>query len=246
LQSSRQPVIKLVRITAALALAAGALVPTSAAFANAGEVTHLSGAVVARKADGRSQILGVISQVQVGDVVATAENAYARVKFSDGTEAVLRPATQVKIEAFSFQQDAPQKDNVVLSLLKGGMRSVTGLLARRNPANFRVATPSATIGIRGTHFGATYCNNDCSNVPGGGSGAANGLHVDVADGQITLTNAGGTLTLGVGQFGHAPSPTAPPVIVPPTQGIKFTPPPAMTGPGGVLGIGKAGGLECSI
>jgi hypothetical protein len=227
------------------ALACCALLPISAAVAaSAGEVTHLSGAVMARKPDGRSQILTVKSQVQEGDVVATAENSYARLKLGDGTEAVLRPSTQVKIDAFAFQQDQPQKDNVVLSLLKGGMRAVTGLLAKRNPANFRVATPSATIGIRGTHFGAIFCNNDCA----GGSGPTppNGLHVDVADGQVILTNQGGTLTLGVGQFGYAPQSNVPPVSVPAAQGLKFTPPPSMSGPGGALGIGKAGGLECSI
>jgi len=248
LQSSRQRVTSRKRTAAALLLAVGALVPASAAFANAGEVTHLSGAVVARKPDGRSQILGVKSQVQEGDVVATAENAYARVKFGDGTEAVLRPSSQVKIEAFSFQQDAPQKDSVVLSLLKGGMRAVTGLLARRNPAAFRVSAPSATIGIRGTHFGLQYCNNDCANLPGAGGGPPpNGLHADVADGQISITTQAGTINVGVGQFAYVQSPATLPVIVPPSQGIKTVLPPQATTPGAAGGtVGKTGGLECSI
>ena len=89
---------------------------------------------------------------------------------------MLRPNTQLKIEAYSYDERQPQSDNVLISLLKGGMRSVTGLLGRRNPGNFRVATPSATIGIRGTHFGALVCNNDCQNIirsptdHGGGGG----------------------------------------------------------------------------
>jgi hypothetical protein len=248
LQSSRQRVTSLARIAAVPALAACALAVAAGAQAqSAGEVTHLSGAVVARKADGRSQILGVKSQVQEGDVVATADNAYARVKFGDGTEAVLRPASQVKIEAFSFQPDTPQKDNVVLSLLKGGMRAVTGVLARRNPANFRVTAPSATIGIRGTHFGLQFCNNDCANLPGAGGGTPpNGLHADVADGQISITTQAGTINVGVGQFAYVQSPTALPVIVPPSQGIKTVLPPQATSPGAGGTVGKAGGLECSI
>jgi hypothetical protein len=195
--------------------------------------------VVARKADGRSQILGVKSQVQEGDVVATAENAYARVKFGDGTEVVLRPATQVKIDAFTFQEQQPQKDNVVLSLLKGGMRAVTGLLARRNPANFRVSAPSATIGIRGTHFGLQFCNNDCGGLPGS---PPNGLHADVADGQISITTQAGTINVGVGQFAYVQGPTTLPVLVPPSEGVKTVLPPQAAG--GT--VGKAGGLECSI
>jgi len=216
--------------------------------AAAGEVTHLSGAVVARKSDGRSQILSVKSQVVEGDVLATAENSYARVKFGDGTEAVLRPATQVKIDAFTFNEQRPQQDNVVLSLLKGGMRAVTGLLARRNPANFRVATPSATIGIRGTHFGLQFCNNDCGGLTGPQGGApANGLHADVSDGQISLTTQAGTITVGVGQFAYVQNPTVLPVLVPPAQGLKVVLPPQATTPGVAGGtVGKTGSLECTI
>jgi hypothetical protein len=223
------------------------LVP-SGAWAAAGEVTHLSGAVVAQRPDGQSRILSVKSGVEQGDVVATADNSYARVKFSDGTETVLRPATQVKIEAFSFQEQRPQSDNVVLSLLKGGMRAVTGLLARRNPASFRVATPSATIGIRGTNFGLQFCNNDCGGLssPKGGP-PANGLHADVADGTITLTTQAGTLPVGVGQFAFVQSPVVLPVLVPPAEGVRIPLPPQATGPAALGGtVGKTGGLECAV
>ena len=231
-----------------LLIALGVMLVPSGAWAAAGEVTHLSGAVVAQRPDGQSRILSVKSQVQEGDVLATAENSYARVKFGDGTEAVLRPATQVKIDAFSFQEQRPQQDNVVLSLLKGGMRAVTGLLARRNPASFRVATPSATIGIRGTNFGLQFCNNDCGGLssPKGGP-PANGLHADVADGTITLTTQAGTLPVGVGQFAFVQSPVVLPVLVPPAEGVRITLPPQATGPAQLGGtVGKTGGLECAV
>ena len=139
-----------------------------AALAAAGNVTHLSGAVVARRGDGQSQILSVKSEVREGDVIATAENSYARLKFGDGTEVVLRPNTQMKVDAFQYEEQRPKQDNVLLSLLKGGLRSVTGLLAKRNAASFRVQAPNATIGIRGTNFGLLYCQNDCGKVPGPG------------------------------------------------------------------------------
>ena len=140
-------------LAALLALGAWS-VPAPAIAGPAGEITHVSGAVMAQKADGQSRILSVKSTVNEGDVVATADNSYARVKFTDGSEAVLRPASQVKIDRFNFEEQKPQSDGMVLSLLKGGMRAVTGLLGKRNPAAVRVATPSATIGIRGTTFSA--------------------------------------------------------------------------------------------
>ena len=209
--------------------------------AGAGEVTHVSGAVMARKADGQSRILSVKSEVQEGDVLATAENSYARIKFSDGTDAVLRPATQVKIDSFKFEEQRPQGDNVVMSLLKGGMRAVTGLLGKRNPANFRIATPSATIGIRGTTFHAEVVG------PGGG-GLAPGLYVQVLDGVVNLSNKGGSQNFSAGQFGFTPNFNQPPVVLPNNPGIQFTPPPAFNAPPqtGAMGVGKSGGLECTI
>jgi hypothetical protein len=234
---------------AALALVALAVhLPAPALAAGAaGEVTHVSGAVMAQKPDGQSRILSVKSPVNEGDVVATADNSYARVKFADGTEAVLRPASQVKIDRFNFEEQKPQSDGMVLSLLKGGFRSVTGLLGKRNPANMRVATPSATIGIRGTTFGALYCQNDCGGTAGGGTAPANGLHVDVSDGTIILQNQGGSQNFSAGQFGYVPNANAPPVVVPPTPGVQFTPPPSFLAPSGQAGgIGKSGGAACTI
>lgn len=242
MQSSRQPVTKPRTWAAALValLALGALqLPAPAIAASAGEITHLSGALVARKADGQSKILSVKSNVEEGDVLATAENSYARVKFSDGGEVVLRPATQLKIDAFKFDEQRPQADGMLLSLLKGGMRSVTGLLGRRNPAAMRVATPSATIGIRGTTFQAE--------LGGAGTALPPGLHVQVIDGVINLSNSGGSQNFSAGQFGFVPNFNQPPVVVPANPGIQFTPPPSFAAPAGAIGgVGKSGGLECSI
>lgn len=231
----------------ALLLGFGALLP-DAAFAAAGAVTHLSGAVVARRGDGQSQILSVKSEVREGDVVATAENSYARVKFGDGTEVVLRPNTQIKVDAFKFEEQKPREDNVLLSLLKGGLRSVTGLLAKRNPENFRVQSPTATIGIRGTNFGALFCQNDCAGIPGaGGNPPANGLHVDVSDGAIIVSNAAGSREFKVGEFGYVQSLQSPPVQVPAGQGTPVTLPQQAANQQ-ILGgtVGTSSSLECTI
>src|SRR5262245_27900596 len=106
------------RIIAALVpfVALGVCAPVLAA-GPAGEITDVSGAVMEQKPDGQSRVLSVKSAVNEGDVLATADNSYARVKFTDGTEAVLRPASQVKIDRFNFEEQKPQADGMVLSLL---------------------------------------------------------------------------------------------------------------------------------
>jgi hypothetical protein len=312
------------RVLAALALAAAGLsLSASASAAPAGEITHVSGAVMAQKPDGQSRILSVKSSVNEGDVLATSDNAYARVKFADGGEVVLRPSTQVKIDRFNFEEQKPQSDGMALSLLKGGLRAVTGLLGRRNPAAVRVATPSATIGIRGTTFNVLLVEppaaqggprsevegledsammalkmipemgdlsaasesamksvplspkaligfettlrvaqrdadeppaTPAGGAPDAGLGVAGavglpiGLHVQVIDGVINLTNKGGSQSFSAGQFGYVASFARPPVIVPANPGIQFTPPPSFLAPSGLpgAGVGKAGALACTI
>jgi len=230
---------------ASLALAALLALP-GAALALAGQVTHLSGAVLAQRADGQSRILSLRSEVREGDLVITADNAYARIRWTDGGDVVLRPASQLRIEAFRYEEGRPAADNVLLSLLKGGMRAVTGLLARRNPASFRLATPSATIGIRGTHFGALVCNDDCGAiVTPSGRPPANGTHVDVADGAISVTTRVATLVVKAGEFGFASSLNEPPVPSPAPLRVALPPQASnVTIQGGT--VGAAGDLECRI
>lgn len=225
-----------------------ALLAPEAAYALSGQITHLSGAVVARRADGGSRVLSIRSDVNEGDIVLTADSSYARIKWADGGEIVLRPGTQLKIDAYKYEEGSPQNDNIALSLIKGGLRSVTGLLGRRNPGAFRVATPNATIGIRGTHFGVIFCNSDCAGVTGPGGGPPpNGLHVDVASGTIVLSNAGGSREYRVGEFGFVQNSTTPPVVIPPSQGTRVVLPSQALDRTAIGGsIGRGSDLECAI
>lgn len=198
---------------------------TSALAATAGHVTHLSGTLSVTKADGTTKLLSIKSEVHEGDTLTTEEETYARVKFVDGGEVVLRPNSQLKIDAYAYQESKPAGDNIALSMLKGGLRAVTGLLGKRNRDKVSVNTPTATIGIRGTHFGALFCRGDCGGIPTTtGQPPANGLHVDVAGGSIILSNGAGQLVINTGQFGFVASFNTPPILVPPQLGIQVTMP----------------------
>lgn len=204
---------------ALLAAAQGALA------AGAGEVTHLSGLLTVKRADGSSKVLSVKSEVQPGDTLATEQDTYARIKFVDGAEVVMRPASQLKVESYSYDAAKPDSDNAFFSLVKGGFRAVTGLLGKRNRDKVSFSTPTATIGIRGTHFGALFCQADCSNVPSAsGKAPANGLHIDVASGAVVLSNGAGQVQVGTGQFGFVANSNTSPTIVPPQQGVQVTMP----------------------
>jgi hypothetical protein len=230
-----------------LLAAAGTLSGVAQAAGPVGQVTHLSGVLTAKRADGTSKVIAVKSEVQEGDTLSTEQETYARVKFADGGEVVLRPGSQLKVAAYAYDEAKPQSDNIVLNMLKGGLRAVTGLVGKRNRDAVNFATNTATIGIRGTHFGALICLNDCGGIPTvSGKPPENGLHLDVADGAIVVRNAAGQQVINAGQFGFVQSANTLPVLVPPSQGIQVTMPSSISqNDAGGRGIGKGKDSQCA-
>ena len=236
-------------VLAGLLLASAASLSEPARAANSvGQVTHLSGTLIAKRADGTTKLFSVKSEVQQGDTLSTEQDTYARIKFADGAEVVMRPSSQLKVAAYSFDQAKPQSDNVLLSMLKGGLRAVTGLIGKRNRDAVIFGTTTATIGIRGTHFGALICQNDCGGIPTvSGKPPENGLHLDVADGAIVVKNSAGQQVISAGQFGFVQSANTLPVIVPPSQGIQVTMPTSISqNTSSGRGVGKAKENECAV
>ena len=217
---------------------------------SAGSITHLSGVLFATRADGTSKLLSVKSEIMEGDTLRTERDTFARIKFVDNGEVVLRPDTVFKVDAYAYKpaSEAGQQDNILFSLLKGGLRSVTGFLGKRNPDKFKMNTPAATIGIRGTHFGALLCDNDCANIPTvSGQTPENGLHTDTAQGSTIVSNAAGSIIVPAGSFSFTPSANAPPRLVPPSQGIQVTMPTSISsnkGDGG--GVGSSDSGACTV
>ncbi|WP_257572544.1 FecR family protein [Janthinobacterium sp. UMAB-56] len=214
----------------------------------AGTVMQLSGPLMAKKADGKVKILAIKSEVEQGDTLLTEKETYALIKLIDNSEITLKPNSSFVIEQFSYTAEQPEGDHAIFSLLKGGLRSVTGLLGKRNKERFEMKTPAATIGIRGTTFVANYVAP--SAAPSAGQGLAPGLYVQVLDGMIHVTNPSGAQNFAAGQFGFTPSIMQPPLIVPVNPGMQFTPPPAFSAPssasGAAAGGSKAAAVDCIV
>jgi hypothetical protein len=92
-----------------------------------------------------------------------------RLRFTDGGETVIRPESSLQVQDYYFNQEEPQQDSLVLRLLKGGLRAVTGYVGKRgNQDAYKMQISTATIGIRGTDYSARLCAQDCKeNAPSG-------------------------------------------------------------------------------
>jgi hypothetical protein len=203
---------------AALLLLSGA----ASAAQVAGVVVQASGAMSARSASGAVKPLQAKSEVESGDTLTTAAGAYALVRLIDNSELTLKPDSTVVINQFSFDADKPDADRAAFTLVKGGLRSVTGLLGRRNKEKFAVKTPSATIGIRGTTFFLEYLSG--KDGADASPGLDPGLHVHVSEGGISIVNDAGRFQYDPGQFGFIRNDKTRPVKMFTNPGMRFAPP----------------------
>lgn len=126
----------------------------------AAEVEFSRGAAVAQSAGKLPRTMGKGLQLEEGDRLTTADGAVAIVRFNDGTRLTLRPNSEMVVQNYRF--DGKSKDeSMVLQLLRGGFRAVTGLISKSSPDAAKVQTVTATVGIRGTDFDARVCAADC-------------------------------------------------------------------------------------
>jgi|SRR5438874_3451752 len=216
---------------------------SAAPLASNGTVTQLSGTLSVKKADGAVRILSQKSQVESGDTLNTEQDSYAQIRFADGAQITLKPSTTVKIDRFRFADDKPQDDSFLYSLVKGGVRAVTGLVGKRSKDSYELSTATATIGIRGTTFSADDCVSSRAEQCGRLDSA---VYVGVADGAIQVKNAQGTLGLAAGQFGLV-APNQRPLFLSTDPGLQFTPPATFIQSvmaGALLNTGRS--LECVI
>lgn len=173
----------------------------------AGRVLALAGDASLSRA-GQQLPLRAGVMVESGDVLTVGDRSALQLRFTDESVVALRANSQFRIEDYRFEKNAEQ-DRSVMGLLKGGMRTITGLIGKANQKNYMVRTATSTIGIRGTHFSVVSCNNDCRNSDG--TPGTNGTFGGVTDGRITVSNDSGQHEFGQQDYFHVPSAGATPV-----------------------------------
>lgn len=133
----------------------GALLTCASAWAEvAASVVFFSGQPTLTASDGQVRRLARGEEVRGGDTIDTVDGR-VQLRFRDGASISLQPGSRFRVDRFQFSGPAAAAgDGVVMTLVKGALRTVTGLLGKRDPAQYKMGTTVATIGIRGTEYGA--------------------------------------------------------------------------------------------
>ncbi|PPC94137.1 MAG: hypothetical protein CTY33_04900 [Methylotenera sp.] len=116
---------------------------------------------------GSQKTLQVKAEVLQGDQITTASDAEILLRMTDGTVLAIRPNTNLIVSEYRFDPKDSNNDHFIMKLVKGGLRTVTGAIGKKNPHKVRFNTPTATIGIRGTDFEVAVLDHTKSNAEAG-------------------------------------------------------------------------------
>jgi len=89
-------------------------------------------------------------KIAIGSTLTTSSKGLVQIIFPDKSMIYLKANSSITLEKFHFDQSNQSKDSSVTRLLKGSMRSISGLVGKRNPDKVKFKTSISTIGIRGT------------------------------------------------------------------------------------------------
>ena len=100
---------------------------------------------------GRESVVLRGTPVRSGDRVETAIGGHVHIRFVDGGLVSVRPLSRLLIEAYRNNKDTDLAA-IKFRLEEGVMRSITGQWGEAHRDRFRLNTPVAAIGIKGTDF----------------------------------------------------------------------------------------------
>lgn len=152
---------KVQRLFTSVVLGAAMCLLSGTALAQAaGEVEFARGVGFAQSQGQIPRTLGKGLPLREGDRLTTSDGGSAIIRLGDGTRMTVRPNSELVLQQFQYRENATD-NTMLMQLLRGGFRAVTGLIAKGSPNAARVQTATATIGIRGTDFDARICTTDC-------------------------------------------------------------------------------------
>ncbi len=156
---SRSPVQNAVRLRSrlrAVAMALAVALTSSSLWAQAnetvGQVSLLIGGARLVHKDGKSEALRQGAGIAVGDRIETAANGHVHVRFIDNAAVSVRPESVLEVQAYRYDAANPQSNEVRLKVAQGIGRSISGAATDADKTRFRLNTPIAAIGVRGTDF----------------------------------------------------------------------------------------------
>lgn len=159
-----------------------------------GTVDALSGGAFVTDSSGSSVEVTIGMTIYEGQTINSGPDGEVHLVTEDGGIIALRPDTEYRVD--EYRAEGGSADKVFTSLLKGAIRSITGWIGKHNASAYRITTPTATIGVRGTDHETTVIDK--------GDGDEAGTYDTVNEGSTVVKTAQGEAEVLPGKFAFAP------------------------------------------
>ena len=127
-------------------------------------VESLSGSAVVSDSSGQPGDIFVGQKIYEKQTISTAQDGEVHLATVDGGVIALRQNTVFRVD--EYKADGGSNDKIFMSLARGAIRSITGWIGKFNAPSYRITTPTATIGIRGTDHETTVIEDADGDEPG--------------------------------------------------------------------------------
>lgn len=202
-----------------------------------GTVDAVAGTATLANKNGAISAIVTGTRIYAGQSMFTGNDGEVHIVTTDSGLIALRPDSRLHID--QYQAQGKSSDEIVFSLLKGALRSITGWIAKRNPEAYRLHVATTTMGVRGTDHETTL-------IETAEPGSPPGVYDTVYEGSTVMQTTRGSIEVQAGKFGFVPHDDTQPLVLLERRPIFIKqmngiPPHAMTGhyaPGARCASGK--------
>lgn len=159
-----------------------------------GTVDALSGSASLIDTSGTSTAISVGTKIYERQTIRSGQDGEVHLVTEDGGIIAVRPSTEFRVD--EYKAEGGPADKMFMSLFRGAIRSITGWVGKSNTAAYRITTPTATIGVRGTDHETTVIDT--------GNGDEPGTYDNVNEGATVIKTPRGSAEVTPGKFAFAP------------------------------------------
>ncbi|BCK87262.1 hypothetical protein MIZ01_1034 [Sideroxyarcus emersonii] len=158
-----------------------------------GTVDALSGSASLIDQAGQATSIAIGMNIYEGQSINSEADGEVHLVTEDGGIIAVRPNTVFRVD--EYKADGGAADKIFMSLLKGTIRSITGWIGKFDNSAYRITTPTATIGVRGTDHETTVIEK--------GNGDEPGTYDNVNEGVTVMKTPQGSAEVTPGKFAFA-------------------------------------------
>lgn len=181
-----------------VALAAMCVVSGLSWAAPSATVLFASGDVRVVSTQGQVRDVATGAQIESGETVQTGRGR-VQLRMVDGAMMSLSEQTTLRLDDYRVAPTPGGEERGFMSLVRGALRTISGSIGHPRADDYRLDTPSGTIGIRGTEYTAAI-------------GAGGELDVGVIGGRVAVCNDGGCVDVPKGFAAQTPNRSVKPAV----------------------------------